>query len=185
MTPSPHMDLGTDKNTRVQARLASYVNLDQKALPALTIMEEKPWHRTLMYLIAAGRTRNEIAASMSISTSSIAQVTRQPWFITALKEVTDAAGKDLVKAFVEGEVIPSLELLRTVRDNPDARDTNRISAANSILDRALGKPMVHVESKTNLNIHTAAESVDEVERELAKLNEELKARGVGFKPSSS
>ena len=182
-TPHPSQDLGDtirsigDRNKK--ALLDQYLGSDfTGTAPTVTILEQKPVHTTMAYLLAAGRTRMEIAGVLNLSLASISQIVRQPWFQKQLKEITEANGKDMVKSFLEGEVLPSLEVLRTIRDDSSQKGPTRVMASNSILDRFLGKPMVHVESKTNLNIHTAAESVEQVERELRSVNEELLTRGV-------
>lgn len=143
-----------------------------------TIIEEKPIHLTIAYLLAAGRTRTEIAQVTGMSNVAVTTITQQPWFRTRLKEITESSGKDMVKSFLEGEVLPSLEVLRTIRDNVDERGATRVTAANSILDRFMGKPTVHVESKTNLNIHSAADAKDQVQSELEKVDAELRRLGV-------
>lgn len=178
--PHPSADLPTirdqiteRKQAAVQAMAAS-----TEALPQMTLVEEKPIHMTIAYLVAAGRTRSEIAQATRISIGMLANIAKQPWFKARLKEITDNAGKDMVKAFLEGEVLPSLEVLRSVRDNPDERGATRVAAANSILDRFMGKPTVHVEAKTNLNIHSAADAKDQVQSELEKVDAELRRLGV-------
>ena len=143
-----------------------------------SILQERPEHITIAYLMAAGRTRTEISKITGYSLVSLSQLVRQHWFKTRLKEITESVGTDMVKAFLQGEVLPSLEVLRTVRDNPDERGATRVAAANSILDRFMGKPTVHVESQTNLNIHSAADAKDQVQSELEKVDAELRRLGV-------
>lgn len=179
ITPHPAMELSDLKMEQRRALVQEYCgDAAPFNVPSVIIMEEKPHHITMAYLLAAGRTRKEIAKVLGMPESGISQIVRQPWFQKRLKEITEAEGKDMVKQFLEGEVLPSLEVLRDIRDDDKQKGSTRIGAANSILDRFLGKPMVHVESKTNLNIHTAAESVEQVERELQSVNEELLTRGV-------
>lgn len=152
-------------------------------VPASIQLEEKPIHTAVAYMMCAGATRKEIAERTGLSLANISQLAVQPWFKIRLREITDTAGKDLVKAFLEGEVLPSLEVLRTIRDDCAQRGATRITAANSILDRFLGKPITHVEAKTQLNIHTAADARDQVESELEKVRRELAERGVITSPN--
>jgi len=163
------------KRTVVQA-IADRAQTD--GMPAFAIIDEKPVHITVAYLMAAGRTRAEITKITGMSAMLLSNLTKQPWFKTRLKEITDSVGKDMVKAFLEGEVLPSLEVLRTIRDDSEERGATRVQAANSILDRFMGKPTVHVESKTNLNIHSAADAKDQVQSELEKVDAELRRLGV-------
>ena len=190
-TPHPLIDRGENLERRSvgdhrrKTLLDMYLSSDQTTtLPTQVILEEKPHHITLAYLLAAGRTRAEIGEVLKMDPGTISQIIRQPFFQARLKRITEESGRDLVKAFLENEVLPSLEVLRSVRDNTQEKGTTRVLASNSILDRFLGKPMVHVESKTNLNIHTAAETVDQVQRELAGIDEQLLARGVNLSTKS-
>ena len=150
-----------------------------------TILEEKPVHLTVAYLLAAGRTRKEISATTGIGLATISSLTRQPWFVKRLKEITEASGKDMVRAFLEGEVVTSLEVLRDIRDDESQKGPTRVAAANSLLDRFLGKPTVHVESATTLNIHSAADAKDQVQSELEKVEAELARLGVNTSRTNS
>ena len=179
--PHPAQDMREHRIETSNRLIAEYLGTaaaENVRLPTLAIVEEKPQHITMAYLIAAGRTRVEIAQVLGCTVAHISQVVRQPWFQKRLKEITDANGKDMVKSFLEGEVLPSLEVLRDIRNDTNQRGSTRIMACQSILDRFLGKPMVHVESNTKLNIHTAAATVEEIQRELVSINEQLVASGV-------
>lgn len=179
--PHPSQDRTAEMTTSRRTILDQYLGeFAPKNIPAQIVFEEKPHHITLAYLLAAGRTRTECAQVLDMTLQTISTVFRQPFFQKRLKEITEASGKDMVKSFLENEVLPSLETLRSIRDDADQKGPTRVLASNSILDRFLGKPMVHVESKTNLNIHTAADTVEQVQRELSSINEELTARGVSL-----
>ena len=180
--PSPAMDFDRRqakdeiKASRVKALSEEYAV--GAALPMYVLTEEKPVHITMAYMMAAGRTRKEVAEATGFTPAQVTMVSKQPFFKKRLKEITEAAGKDMVKQFLEGEVMPSLELLCEVRDNSEERGSTRVIAANSILDRFMGKPTIHVDSKTNLNIQTAATAKDQVQAELDRINLELRERGV-------
>ena len=81
----------------------------------------------------------------------------------------NAAGKDPVAETLRGEVMDSIMALVEVRDNPKAPAAARAGAANSILDRYLGKPIqkseVTVSQKT-------PETVEDIDRRLAELRRE-------------
>jgi len=185
-TPHPLLERRDIGDERKKAMLDAYLDpANTSTVPTITILEEKPQHITLAYLLAAGRTRMECADVLRISLVSISQIVRQPWFQKRLKEITEANGKDMVKQFLETEVLPSLEVLRTIRDDTSQKGPTRVLAADKILDRFLGKPVAHVESQTNLNIHTAAESVEQAQRELDRINKELTDRGVKLSTGSN
>ena len=159
--------------------------LGDSRMPSHTVLEEKPQHRAIAYLLSAGRTRAEVSEITGIGISTLSNLVRQPWFKTRLKEISDLAGKDMVKAFLEGEVLPSLEVLREMRDDERQKGPTRIAASVALLDRFLGKPVAHIESTSTLNIHTASQAATTVEAELAKIDAELKARGVRMVTNST
>lgn len=148
------------------------------SMPTFVIIDEKPIHLAIAYMMVAGRTRKEIGDSTGLGTNMLSNLSKQPWFKDRIKQIADANGKDMVKAFLEGQVLTSLETLSTIRDDPGEKGATRVSAANSILDRYLGKPTTHIEAKSTLNIHTAAEAANQVESELEKIDRELRDRGV-------
>jgi hypothetical protein len=47
--------------------------------------------------------------------------------------------QDEIKEFLKAEVMPSLEVIKSVRDNITARPSDRVAAANTLLERFLGK----------------------------------------------
>ena len=183
--PHPAQDVIHESHSSIrlnrdQKLLESYLNAEDsgQTLPQQVVFDGNPKHQLIAYLLAAGRTRREISETVGLSETAIGNVVKQPWFRKKLKEVCDTAGKDLVTSFLEGEGLPALEVLRSIAHNPNERGATRVTAANSILDRWLGKPVAHIESKTNLNIHTAADAANQVQSELDRINAELSARGV-------
>ncbi len=132
---------------------------------------EKPIHRAMIFAHARGATARDIAQNTGFHYSTVCQILRQPWARLRLVQILNETGMDAVKHFLSTEVSPSLEVLREVRDNPLAKASEKISAANSILDRALGKPTVHVESdNTNRSIPTDMARID---AELASLRKQV------------
>jgi hypothetical protein len=179
--PHPSQDAATrydNREEKLDRRRAQVAAMTDCSPAQSTILDEKPVHLTVAYLLASGRTRKEISAVTGLTLTTLSSLTRQPWFVARLKEITEAAGKDMVRSFLEGEVVTSLEVLRDLRDDQEQKGPTRLAAANSLLDRFLGKPTVHVESTTALNIHSAADAKDQVQSELEKVEAELKRLGV-------
>lgn len=184
--PHPDEDLRAANRPFVKSRIDGLLEQEYLGgkLPAHIYYEQQPWHRTLATLLAMGKSRKECAALLERSEPTINELVRQPWFRTMLKELTDAAGKDLIKTFLEGEIIPSLEVLRTIRDDTSQKGPTRVAAANSILDRGLGKPVATIESTSTLNIHTAGRAADSVESELEQVRKQIaNLRGVTTLPA--
>lgn len=163
----------------VQAMIAEYA-ADPKRLhgdknPNFIIKGEKPEHRLLVFLRASGKTRRECAELLNWSYNWVCQVERQPWFRQKFIEVVEEQGKDVVQSFLQGEVLTSIETLVEIRDDESQKGQTRVSAANSILDRALGKPTQHVETE-NRNISVSQEDAA-LQREIQSLEERLKQSG--------
>jgi hypothetical protein len=138
--------------------------------PNLAIKTERPEHRIIVYLKARGMNNTEIAERTGYGYQWICQIVRQPWFRQRFVEECQSAGLDQVKQFLEGEVIPSLEVLRDIRDDTEAKEASRVVAANSLLDRFLGKPVARVETESvSSGLDDARATVDELEKQVASL----------------
>jgi hypothetical protein len=151
--------------------------------PNLGIKTERPEHRLIVYLKASGMTNKEIADKTGYGYQWVCQIVRQPWFRQRFIEECEASGRDSIKSFLEGEVIPSLETLVEIRDNIEAKEASRVAASNSLLDRFLGKPMQKVETEsTSKGLDDARKTVDELEAQVSELR---KQNGLGELAGSS
>ena len=141
--------------------------------PNLAIKNERPEHRMIVYLKAQGLTNKEIADKTGYGYQWVCQITRQPWFRERFIAECEDAGKDAVQAFLKAEVLPSLETLAEIRDNPKAKEAARVTASNSILDRFLGKPIAKVEHEdTSKGLDDARATVEELERQVTALRQQ-------------
>lgn len=140
-----------------------------------TILTEQPIHRMMVYLHSCGATAADIAQQTSYSKQYVTQVLRQPWARSRLVQLLNETGRDMVEHFKQHQVLPSLEVLQEIRDDAKVAASARINAANSILDRALGKPTVHVQSD-NTNRSVPAD-VQRLDAELAAVRKQLEEKG--------
>lgn len=143
-------------------------------LASATILVEKPTHRLMIYLHAMGKTAADIAKQMDYEPTYVTQILRQPWAKLRLTQILKEAGIDEVKHFLTTEVSPSLQTLKVVRDTAP-KPSDRAAAANAILDRALGKPTVHVETD-NTN-RTVPADLQRLEADIAATKQQLKSMG--------
>ena len=142
-------------------------------LPNLAILHEKPEHRLLLLLKLRGLSNNEIAAESGYTVPWISQLMRQPWAVAMMSRMMTETGQDSIRGILQSEAVPSIMKLVALRDDPDAPATVQKSACDSLLDRYLGKPAQHidvVETRAGMD----AESVAEVDKEIARLKEEEK-----------
>ena len=114
---------------------ALYNDLDKQT----KLKREAPHHRRFLDLQLQGYNVHEIAAITGFSISCITVALRQPWarqhFINASKKTVT----EQIKEVLEKEALPSIKLLVKVRDDANARNADRLSASQQLLDRFLGK----------------------------------------------
>ena len=108
--------------------------------PNLALKSESPIHRLMIYLKSTGLSNKEIGERLNKSPSWISQVLRQPWARQRLVEEIRIAGRDTLQGILAGQAEDSVWTLVEVRDNPTAKNSDKINASNSLLDRLLGRP---------------------------------------------
>lgn len=137
--------------------------------PNLRIKAEKPEHRIVLFLKGQGLSNNEIAERTGYTYPWISQLLRQPWARKRLVEEITASGRDAVTDIIKSAAEDSVWTLIAERDNDNAKPSERISAANSLLDRFLGKPTQKVEQTIKTG---PLDTLADTERELAMLAQE-------------
>lgn len=136
-----------------EAYFSSADRLHGDTMPSVTIARETPFHRLMIYAHASGKSVQEIALQTGYSAAQVSAVLRQPWARQRLLQLLKETNMDAIQHFHDTEVMPSLEVLREIRDDAQEKASSRIVAANSILDRALGKPLQQVKTdNTNRNV---------------------------------
>ncbi len=178
---SPQLTSNRITQPEVQAAARAYFESDDAfhgdKLPNHTILSEKPIHRLMIYLHAMCAQAGDIAAKTGYSKQFVYQILRQPWARTQLSAILKEAGTDEVQHFLKTEVAPSLTVIRDIRDDTKARQSDRLAASNSILDRAIGKPTVHIESN-NKNTSVPAD-IARIEADIAAARKQLDELGHG------
>lgn len=157
-------------------------------LPEFRIVNEKPEHRFLVYLFAQGLNIREVfeqlggkydEANRPISGTGqwsyayLTQIRRQPWFESRLLTLMQEQGVDKVQAKLELELFPSLEVVKELRDDHSVAPATRLNAANSLIDRFLGKPIQHVKSESVSEVHTFEHDVEKLEREILDIEAQI------------
>lgn len=141
---------------------------------------EQPWHRAAAMMLAAGRTKGDVAAALDKDQATISLLLRERWFQQNLiEEMRENGGKDIMEMF-KSESMNSLLTLIEIRDNAKASPAVRAAAARDILDRHLGKPTQRVETVGEVK---SGDPVAEAER-LEQENARLSGRFVGIQLES-
>jgi len=125
------------------------------------VISEKPVHRVMADMAVAGYRPCEIARSTGFSAQWVSTILKQKFVRERMvKEIKKNVQAEM-KEFLEQEVMPSLKMLTTVRDDPKARKSDVLTATNSLLDRFLGKPTQPISP----NVKPPCEQSDEELRE--------------------
>jgi hypothetical protein len=152
--------------------------------PPVTLQQERPEHRFLVFLYAQGISTKDIFiqlggewdASRNAPISGTGQysyqhlhtIRRQAWFQSKLVQYMEECGKDVVKAKFEMELMPSIDKVIAIRDDQNAPVAIQLRAAESLIDRFLGKAAITVVQQT-------PSSVERYEKEVAELQAESDA----------
>jgi hypothetical protein len=147
-----------------------------KRTPSAAVLNETPEHRQMILLKSMSMTNKEIAEAMGYSQIHVGNVLRQPWAKQRLVKILTEAGKDPLKVLIESAAIDSVSRLIELRDAPDTPKAVAKAACDSLLDRFLGKPTQHIESKTEVT--NVPKEIAAVELELKHLAEEEKRLGI-------
>jgi hypothetical protein len=138
---------------------------------------EMPAHRMMLWLRLAGHNNKEIAALTGYSAITVGNITRQPWFTEAFCRISTERGTDIVDTYLQGETIPTLQKLVSLRDTAES-DAVKKAACDSILDRIRGKAVAKTEVKINGSVDNVVYDVAELMKERARNDEILRSRGI-------
>lgn len=108
--------------------------------PNFAIAEEKPEHRMVCILKLQGRSLKDIASITKLGYQWVCQIVRQPWAVKYMAEEMQRQGRDSLHELLASSAEDSVHTLIEMRDNPKAKAAERITAANSLLNRFLGNP---------------------------------------------
>lgn len=152
--------------------------------PQYIVFKEQHEHTIMLWMKASGKSDKEICEKCGYEYQHFKMLQRQPWWLKRFNEIVESCGRDAVEQFIEGEVLPCLQTLRDIRDDPAQRGSTRVAAANSILDRGLGKATVRIETKDTTNTDEATTEIETLRKQV-EANARRIAAGQSFIPSSS
>lgn len=131
-------------------------------------IKEKPVHVTMAAMAAVGYDCAEIAKVTGYNQHSVAKILRAPFARGRVLEMATRTVQDEIKAILEQEAVPSIRALVAVRDDLGARNSDKVSAANALLDRFLGKPTQPITTDAKpMADRSDAELMEEVRKEMA------------------
>lgn len=143
------------------------------------ILKESPRHRLILWMTANGHSPAQIAQALGITKQTVYITRKQPWFREMFVRLTTAMGQDSVEQFLKAEVMPSLEVLRDIRDDSAAKPSDRRAAADSLLDRFLGKATVKVDTDAKAPADVPTEAAELI-AEQRRLDAQIRSRGLSY-----
>lgn len=164
--------------------------LHNEARPSVIIDKEKPEHRFLIFLFAQGMSVKDVFCQLGgewdkelsrpvsgtgqYSYQHLITIRRQSWFQSKLIQYMEELGKSAVQARLELEVMPSIERIAKLRDDPDAPKAVQLNASNSLLDRFLGKPQQSVQVVPVSNVARYEQDAEKLQQEVEKIEAEIR-----------
>jgi len=176
------------RDQMLQEGIRPLANADERK--GIKIDKENSRHRVLVYLFAQGGSaknvfqqlggrwddekNSAVSGTGEYSYQHLLNIRRQPWFQNELLEVIAENGSPLIEARLKLEMMASLETLIEIRDNTEEKGATRVTAANSLLDRYLGKPTQKVETVVPASVANYEAEREELEETKKRLLEEIK-----------
>lgn len=143
--------------------------------PTETISVEEPWMRHAAWMFATGNLATaQIAKALDKPKKLLDELLKQFWFQERVTKLIDeCSGANNILALFRAEEINCLVTMKELRDNPKVAAATRAAICMNMLDRTMGKPVVHVESKnTTISSSTTVEEIERLEREIRLLHEQ-------------
>ena len=148
--------------------------MENETVPSQTIViSMSEWHRAAAALAAQGMSQTEIANELGRPLGEIIELYQRKTFTDLISEKLRTTGK--VNQFLDGMVVDSLMAVITIRDGKKVPPNVRLAAANTLLDRALGKPLTNgtkqISTSENTSTVNPAEELKRLELEITREKE--------------
>jgi hypothetical protein len=120
----------------------------------------RPRTMKIIWMMAQGVPHKKIAAEVGISYQRIKAITGSKAIMNEVQKVQyKLYGENPQRRFAA--LLPkAISVAESIMDNEKAKDSTRLAAAETIMDRALGKPAQSVEVNHNTNIKLLFEMLD-------------------------
>lgn len=117
--------------------------------------KERPAHRLMLELAAKGYNNKEIAETVGKSAVNVNNALRQPHsqqtLVNAIRERVSA--DEQVVEVIRTNVVKAVETLAEIMDDGDAKNSDRIAAAEALLNRRYGKPNQPINSGGTVDLN--------------------------------
>lgn len=112
------------------------------------VQNEKPWHRTLAYLLLQGQSAIEAGKALGKTPEHIRQVRKQEWFKSLLAELASIHFNNDVSGLLEGAALESITTLSQLASGAKSEAVRR-AAASDLLDKYLRNKVTKTDDKPN------------------------------------
>jgi hypothetical protein len=129
----------------------------------MQIKKLQPKHELIAYQMVAGTDRAKICAEFGYTASRLSVIANSPRFKEFIKELQDKLFRHDFKERFNTLGHAAIDTVNEIMIKPTAKDTDRLHAANTILDRALGKPTQHHEH-TGSVMRKILEQMDQIRK---------------------
>lgn len=106
--------------------------------PAYTLKSERPEHRAIIMMSAAGMGNKEIADALGKTAQHVMYVKKQPWAVEQILREMESAGREPVQQLLKVSALEATEMVLGVMRTADSAKV-RLDAAKEVLDRVFGK----------------------------------------------
>lgn len=132
----------------------------QQRAPGYQFKKERVVHREILEYIAKGYTDVEIASMTGFTPPTIGNVRKHPMYQDSLLgEVKRRLNEDTeVVEFIKRNVVSAVETLADVMNDDKARNSDRISAAEALLNRRYGKPNQPINKNNGIDLNELSDS---------------------------
>jgi hypothetical protein len=170
--------------------------LHNSSRPPVILQRERPEHRFLVFLYAQGMSTKDIyiqlggewdpvnnapiSGSGQYSYQHLHTIRRQAWFQTQLIKYMEECGKDVIRAKFEAELMPSIDKVIQIRDDKNAPQNLQLRAAESLIDRFLGKPVQQVQALPSASVDRYEKEASDLVRETESIEAELRNLNPAF-----
>lgn len=131
---------------------------------------ESPAHRRMAELAVQGFSQKEIAGLMGFNVNTVRDILCQPH---ARAHIVNAAKRPLqeeLMEFLDAELMPSLQTMKGLRDDPTAKPSERLAAAKELADRRLGRPTQPFAQKDKAPCEMSMEELEAEVKEIIESN---------------
>lgn len=129
--------------------------------------DSRSWLQLLIYLKATGLSNKNCAELLGKTPTSVHQAVKRPEIREAIAQTVRNNGQAAVERLLQGSVVESVLVLQEIRDDNHAPTAARVKAADSLIDRGIGRAV----SRTEV-IHYNGKSRDE-EADIKQLSAEI------------